>query len=45
MSVERLEYNTLLGTLNNNPLKREDYYERGEARTLNKRLKRPLLCH
>ncbi|MGA2505368.1 MAG: hypothetical protein ABSG01_14895 [Anaerolineales bacterium] len=38
MSVERLGYHPLLGTLNKK-LPEEFYSERGEARTLNKRLK------
>ena len=34
-----------LFTLNNKTAKKRFYCERGEARTLNKWLKRPLLCH
>ena len=33
------------GLATKNPPNREDLDERGEIRTLNQRLKRPMLCH
>ncbi len=41
MSAEGIEYHPPCGDTQQN----RELYERGGDRTLNKRLKRPLLCH
>ena len=45
MSAEGIEYHPPVGTHNKKILLLEDFDERGGDRTLNKQLKRLLLCH
>jgi hypothetical protein len=45
VSAEGIEYHPPCGDAQQKILQVEDFDERGGDRTLNKRLKRPLLCH